>query len=238
MSESSRLEDVATRYSGHDGFDAVLVRYSVGRLLRQMPRGACLELGPADGASTAILAREYGTIACVEGSPTLAAALRARLGERVSVTCSLFEDFASADRFDAIYAIQVLEHLADPVGVLRRAGDWLAADGRIAISVPNAASLHRLLGVEMGLLASADGLTARDHDLGHRRVYTRALLDEHLCEAGLDVLWRGSSFLKPLSNSQLEELADDQLYDALDRLVDGFPDHGADLLVVAQRRKT
>jgi 2-polyprenyl-3-methyl-5-hydroxy-6-metoxy-1,4-benzoquinol methylase len=236
VSEAARLEDVAARYSGHEGLDATLVRYSVGRLLEHMPGGRCLEMGPADGASTAILAGAYGRVDCVEGSPTLAADLRRRLGDAVAVTCALFEEFAPRARYDAVYAVQVLEHLADPVAVLRRAAEWLAPGGCIAISVPNADSLHRLLGVEMGVLATADAMTERDHLLGHRRVYTRTLLDQHVAAADLEILWRGSSFLKPLANGQLEALADDRLYDALDRLVEHFPDHGADLLVVAQRR--
>ena len=42
-----------------------------------------------------------------------------------------------AGRFDAITLFHVLEHLADPVGALRRLACWLAPGGVLAVEVPN-----------------------------------------------------------------------------------------------------
>ena len=61
--------------------------------------------------------------------------------------------------------------MADPVGVMRRIASWLLPGGRLHVVVPNSASLHRLLGVEMGILSAPDDLSERDKAYGHRRVY-------------------------------------------------------------------
>ena len=45
--------------------------------------------------------------------------------------------------FDIITAWMVLEHLYDPIGTLRKLRHWLAEDGFIMISVPDASALHR-----------------------------------------------------------------------------------------------
>jgi len=45
--------------------------------------------------------------------------------------------------FDIITAWMVLEHLYDPIGTLRKLRHWLAEDGFIMISVPDASALQR-----------------------------------------------------------------------------------------------
>lgn len=45
-------------------------------------------------------------------------------------------DYATGS-FDIITAYHVLEHLREPVAALRRIGDWLSADGRLFLEVPD-----------------------------------------------------------------------------------------------------
>jgi len=46
----------------------------------------------------------------------------------------------------------VLEHVDDPVAVLRLVKSWLKPGGRVLAAVPNARSIHRQAAVIMGLL--------------------------------------------------------------------------------------
>ena len=84
----------------------------------------------------------------------------------------------------------------------------------------------------MGLLQRVDGLNERDVSLGHRRVYTREKLVEHVNSAGLTSLDEEFILLKILSNAQMEAL-DPKLIQALFELGHEFPDLCADLYIRA-----
>ncbi len=78
-----------------------------------------------------------------------------------------------AGRARAVVLLDVLEHLEDPVTVLRHAAAVLAQDGIVVISVP---ALPVLYG-------------PWDRALGHRRRYTRPTLRAEARAAGFQVRW-------------------------------------------------
>ena len=73
----------------------------------------------------------------------------------------------------AVVLLDVLEHIADPVSVLRHAKSALEPGGGIVVNVP---ALPSLMG-------------PWDHALGHLRRYTRYMLVDQAGEAGLRVTW-------------------------------------------------
>src|SRR6185295_5792516 len=78
-----------------------------------------------------------------EASGELVASASARLGPRATFVHGTFETVDLADRYDAIFLVHTLEHLDDPVAVLRRVNDWLTDEGRLAVVVPNANAASR-----------------------------------------------------------------------------------------------
>ena len=62
---------------------------------------------------------------------------------------------------------EVLEHVDDPVGLLRNARTYLAAGSRLVVTVPGGT------------------MSAFDRHIGHRRHYTPELLEQTFTEAGL-----------------------------------------------------
>jgi 2-polyprenyl-3-methyl-5-hydroxy-6-metoxy-1,4-benzoquinol methylase len=97
----------------------------------------------------------------------------------------------------------VLEHLDDPVKSLLDMRDWLSENGRLVIVVPNRNSLHRQLAVLMGLQPKLETLSARDHLVGHQRVYSLNLLKKDIKKAGYKIDEELGFFLKPLPNSMM-----------------------------------
>ena len=74
-----------------------------------------------------------------------------------------------------------LEHLADPVAVLRRLRPALADDGALVVSIPNVANWA----MRLGLLAGRFRYTERGIlDRTHLRFYTARTVREMLAEAG------------------------------------------------------
>ena len=130
----------------------------------------------------------------VEGSPVVY--------ERI--TCrkhlALFEDFESERDYDTVVASHVLEHVPDPVALLKKLRKW---SKRLIVLVPNAQSWHRKLAKQMGLIKSLHELSPRDIIEGHVRVYDKQTLDIDLSLAGWEAKkWRGF-FLKTLPNSMM-----------------------------------
>lgn len=70
--------------------------------------------------------------------------------------------------YGAALCLGVLEHLDDYKGMI----DFLFKFDRFYITVPNADSLHRHIGVSMGMLDRVDSLHEGDHSIGHERVWT------------------------------------------------------------------
>jgi 2-polyprenyl-3-methyl-5-hydroxy-6-metoxy-1,4-benzoquinol methylase len=110
--------------------------------------------------------------------------------------------------FDQLIAIHVLEHVDDPAVVLRRMREWIAPGGRLLITVPNAGSIHRRIGVELGMLAETSQLNDGDHALGHRRVYDADGFHRDLDDAGWRIQHTGGFHLKMVSNAQMAEWDD------------------------------
>ena len=145
-----------------------------------------LDLGFGSGRVAAEALARGLAFEVVEGSPRLCAVARERHPELV-VHEALFERFTPAEPYDAVLALHVLEHVDDPVALLRRVRSWLVPGGAVVAVVPNADSLHRRLAVRMGLQPALDTLSARDHLVGHQRVFDPARLREAFAQAGFAV---------------------------------------------------
>ena len=219
--EHARLDAVAAWYTSRDwGFYTRLIHYTYRSIKPFLGGPAGLEMGSADGEMTRFLRDDFEELHVVDASREYVEAAAA-LGDNVTGAVSLFEEFEPLRRFDTVVASHVLEHVADPVAVLERARGWLEPDGRLVVVVPNADSLHRQLGVKLGLLPAVDALNAQDVEIGHRRVYRRETLDADIQAAGFEVVERGGVFLKLLSNAQMDSFDD--------AVVEGFYELGKDL---------
>lgn len=196
--------------------------------------GQALELGSADGTMTAMLCRDFDRVVVVDGSTIFLEQVKSRLNAtNVILVHSLFEDFVPPEPCDSIFMTHILEHLDDPVAILRRSQQWLAPNGKLLIAVPNADSLHRLVGVKMGLLPAKDALNQQDVLLGHQRVYTSELLRSHIHQAGFEVEHFGGVMVKPLSNRQIEQQWSDELIAAFFALGEDFPELCSEIYAIA-----
>jgi SAM-dependent methyltransferase len=92
------------------------------------------------------VARALGwRVAGIELDPDAATRAR-RFTDEIHVGDVLSASFAP-DRFDVVTAFHVLEHVPDPVRVMRRMLEWLAPGGLLIVEVPNAGGLGaRLFG--------------------------------------------------------------------------------------------
>ncbi len=155
-----------------------------------------------------LLGRAIESYTVVEGSAARIAELDAdgSLPAAARVVHALFEEYECARPMDAIEMGFVLEHVSDPALLLRRCRGFLAPGGFVGIAVPNARSLHRLVGQRAGLLPDLYQLSEHDLALGHRRYLDLTSLGALVEGSGLRVTTREGLYLKCLTTEQLRRL--------------------------------
>jgi SAM-dependent methyltransferase len=234
-SESDRLETIAVDYdpsNPEEEFDYFTKRLHVEVIAPWMHRDHVLEMGCATGELTSLMTSHATRYDVVEGSARNVAVASERVPDARFFT-SLWEDFEPVERYSDILLVCALEHVIDPVDILRRAAAWLRPRGRVHIVVPNADSFHRQVGVEMGILGRRDELSESDHRIGHRRVYDLDGVVADVRRAGLaPVHWQGI-FLKILSNRQMLGWSW-ELIRALHQVGQRYPAQCAELYVAAE----
>ena len=168
--------------------------------------GKALEMGCFNGEFSVLLASQYTDLTVVDAVDAFLDNVRRRVGERAKTVCALFEDYDPPKRFDAIFIVHVLEHLNDPVEILRKARSLLAPGGRIFLIVPNGNAASRQIAVKMSVLPRLDALSDADRKHGHRRIYFLDTLVDDARQASLKTVQTGGIFFKPLANFQFDAL--------------------------------
>ena len=227
------LETVGATYTKGSPQDRVIreliVRTFVPFLTASM-RG--LQLGYAEGVDTGLLAPHLAGLDVVEGNRVFYEAGRNNGPKNARFHHALFEDFLPRQpeaAYDALFIIYVLEHVAEPVGLLRMAKRLLSPEGRLFLVVPNARALSRQLALQMGLLPDLYSLTPHDLEHGHRRVYDAASFTKDITHAGLHIVQQGGVMLKILADFQLDTLIEQKILgpeqiDGLYKLGFEYPD--------------
>ncbi len=197
---------------------------------------SCIELGSAEGSGTPFLHDHFAEVTVVDGSRDALDAVERKIkSQRLTTVHSYFEDLDLGDKkFDTVVLAHILEHVDDPKAVLSKARELVADGGVIVVDVPNGDSLHRQVGVSMGLLDHNTELNAADLSIGHQRVYTPTSFQTELESAGLVVERFGGMFIKVLSNAQTEQVFNDDQLEALFTVGAQNPEISAEIFAICR----
>lgn len=136
-----------------------------------------LEIGCGSGNFTVLMAASgYQVTGCDIHAPYVAEAsgrLAPYVGSRAILADATVMDFGHV--FDTVVLLDVLEHVRDDIGLLRRLREILPPGGRLILKVP----AFQLLYCNM------------DRAIGHFRRYSRASLRRCLREAGFEIVEQG-----------------------------------------------
>lgn len=194
------------KYAYSFDFD-VLHPFMLRSFLPFFKQGSLLELGSYKGNFTKRFLPYFDDVTCVEASDVAIEDAKMMLGNKVKFVNALFENAKLPERYNNIVLTHVLEHLDDPVLVLKRINDeWLAEGGRFFLVCPNANAPSRQIAVKMGLITHNSAVTAAEAEHGHRCTYTLDTLERDAVAAGLKVVHRSGIFFKALANFQWDRL--------------------------------
>ena len=191
--------------------DLVLHWYPKRILSRFNFADALLELGLGHGFTAELFTKSCNRHVIVDGASTVIDQFKQKhpnfTGELV---LDYFENYTPAELFDVIVMGFVLEHVDDPELILRRYRQFLKPGGKIYVAVPNAKSMNRRMGLELGLIDDIYSLNANDLALGHKRQFCLDTLRAALLKAGYRVTHEEGIYLKPLPLETLKTLPDFQ----------------------------
>jgi 2-polyprenyl-3-methyl-5-hydroxy-6-metoxy-1,4-benzoquinol methylase len=169
--------------------------------------GNFLELGSFKGDFTRRFLPYFDDITCVEASDEAVEIAKNEFGTKVKFINSLFETVSLPTKYDNIVLTHVLEHIDNPVAVLKRINDeWLSENGRFFLVCPNANAPSRQIAVKMGLISHNSAVTSAEKEHGHNITYTLDTLERDAKAAGLNVVHRSGIFFKALANFQWDRL--------------------------------
>jgi 2-polyprenyl-3-methyl-5-hydroxy-6-metoxy-1,4-benzoquinol methylase len=203
--------------------------------------GNMLELGCFQGAFTRRLNAHYPKLTCVEASDKAIAEAQKTLGNGVQFHNATFEEVTLPESYDNIVMTHVLEHLDDPVRVLKRVNDeWLKESGRFFLVCPNANAPSRQIAVKMGLITHNSAVTPAEAEHGHRYTYTLDTLERDAVAAGLKVVHRSGIFFKALANFQWDQLLQTEIIskeylDGCYKLGQQYPDLCSSIFLLCER---
>jgi SAM-dependent methyltransferase len=187
------LDLEARAYAYVERPNAALLELFGRHVLSERPRPVVLDIGCGAGANARELRRlaPEATLVGIEPNAHAAALARAACDEVFEGTLERWLDLESGRRFDVVLLSDVVEHVADPLALLRRLGTlpglrsaaWL-------VSVPNYAVWYNRLRTLAGSFSYTwSGL----YDRTHLRFFTRRSLFELLEQAGHEVVAEGST---------------------------------------------
>ncbi len=166
-----------------------------------------LELGLGHGYTASVFSGAFEDYTILEGDEGLIRKFRKEHGEvQAEIIHTMFEDYHTSLEYDVIIMGFILEHVDNPVEIMRKYGKILARGGVIYITVPNAEALNRRVGQAAGLLDDLKQLSEHDVRAGHKRYYDVGTIAQDCEKAGLVVRKIEGIFLKPITTEQMIKL--------------------------------
>lgn len=200
-----------------------------------------LELGSFKGEFTKRLTPFFNDITCVEASSEAVKEANIMLKNKASIHHSLFEEVSLPKKYDNIILTHVLEHMDDPVSLLRKINDeWLSDNGRFFLVCPNANAPSRQIAVKMGLISHNSAVTPAEKEHGHNITYTLDTLERDAKSAGLNVVHRSGIFFKALANFQWDRLLEtdiisDEYLEGCYQLGQQYPDLCSSIFIMCEK---
>ncbi len=151
--------------------------------------------------------------------------------ENIRFILSDLDEAVLNEQYDCIILRHVLEHHVQPVKILKQLKKYINNNGKIYITVPNAYSLHRWIGLEMKKLANIYELNNNDIRFGHKKLYTLEILYAELSQAGLTPEKIGGTILKAMTIEDMEKMSESYIQ-ACVKVATRFPELSGELYAI------
>lgn len=193
-----------SRSKYHSEYNAYLAKYKVESCIENSRGESLLDLACGDGMMTKMFTEKFSRVVGVDASGSHIEEAKKKCPDVEFHEC-LIEDLDIDEKFDSVFLLDVLEHVEDPIVMLKKAASYLNDEGVMIVHVPNAEAVNRKIAIKMGTLLDCAELTPFDIEIaGHRRSYTLEALERDIVDSGLKPHKTGGIFYKMLSTAQMD----------------------------------
>ncbi len=233
---ANELDNHVLAYQGNNIYDfdnELQLKWYPQRIMESVQEvESLLELGLGHGITAKTFAPYFKRHVVIDASPAVIDNFKKQYpNSNIEIVESYFEDFDTEERFDVIVLGYILEHVDDPIPILKSFKKFLRPAGRMFVAVPNAEVLNRRLGHIAGMLPDMQALSDHDHLLGHKRYYTVRSLREDIESSGYIIQKMEGIYLKPLTTAQMISLnLDERIIQALCRIGVDYPELSCGIL--------
>lgn len=145
-------------------------------------------------------------------------------------------DYLKNKHFDFIICSCLLHEVENPNELINDICAICSKDTIVNISVPNSRSFHLLWAYESGLIDKLDELTSTANKLQQNTTFDIEKLCNIAKDFNLEILDKGSYFIKPFNHKKMsqlvnEQVIDDKLLNGLYNLTEFMPDFGTEIYV-------
>lgn len=166
-----------------------------------------LELGLGHGHTALNFCKYFEKYTIIEGSKEIINLFNSKNPDlHPNIVLNYFENYQADEKFDNILMGFILEHVDDPIFILKKYKDFLKPNGSVFITVPNTLALNKRYGYHAGLIDDLNKLTRNELDFGHKRLFTVESISKMVEETGYKIERIEGIFLKPITTSQIKQL--------------------------------
>ena len=239
---NKEFQDTEVRKYAYN-FDYILRNYMI-KTFKPFFAGLdnALEMGCYHGEFTKKILPYFKSITVLEGSSDLIKIASDNINNNnVKFINSMFEDWESEHKYDAIFLVHTLEHLDDPIFILNKISNSLSKNGKLFLVVPNANAASRQIAVSMDLIPFNAAVTEGEFSHGHRVTYSFDTLENDVKSSGLEIITKTGIFFKPFANFQFEKMIENNVID--ESFLDGcynlgfkYPDLTASIFLLCGKK--
>lgn len=231
-----KIQEVGKTHSYLSGFNGTLGEYRISMIEESLSFSASssiLEVGAGEGQITRFLLGKNVKLKSLEPATEFYETLKKKFSEEpVEILNLVFEDYETDERFNYIFLVGVLEHIERPEAVLTKIRKYLKPEGKLIITVPNANSVHRHLGVIKKKIKDVYELGPLDIKVGHFRHFDLESLVGLVKKSGFSIDVKSGILIKNQPNHQMEKLTREEL-NVLYKIGKSSPEVCAELFIIA-----
>ncbi len=164
------------------------------------------------------LSQQYENVVCIKGF----------FEEEVSNLPNVY--------FDMVICSSLLHEVKEPLKLLMAIKRACNRETIVHINVPNMNSIHRLLGMEMNIIADKFEASENNKKFQQNTNFDINKLKSMVEDSGLKVIEDGSYFVKPFSHKQMnammqQHIIDEKVLDGLYKITKYMPQFGSEIYV-------
>jgi len=200
------LDKIAKEYIVEEDYDKI--NTLLGHTVIQKYLGknkTVLEVGSADGVMTNLLHKECKVLDVVEPSCVYADKISMIDGVRHIYNCFL-EDIDEPIQYDVVLLMGLLHHIEKPEEFLDTVKKFITPNGIVLATVPNVNSIHRQIGVEMGLLNDVKSSSQRNISFQQFGRFTKDTFLKLFKKSNYEVADNYGYMFKPFSSEMMMKL--------------------------------